>query len=56
MITSPGYPLEYSSHLAKNWSIDVGSGNKAKIEFTNFSTEEGYDFVKVCILKLIQVI
>ncbi|CAC5399735.1 CSMD [Mytilus coruscus] len=47
-ISSPGYPLEYSNYLAKNWSIDVGSGYRAKLQFTNFSTEFDYDFVKVC--------
>ncbi|XP_063448617.1 membrane frizzled-related protein-like [Mytilus trossulus] len=46
-IISPGYPIEYSNNLAKNWSIDVGSGYRARLQFTNFTTERTYDVVKV---------
>ncbi|XP_052073072.1 cubilin-like [Mytilus californianus] len=46
-ITSPGYPLAYSNNLNGNWSIDVGSGYTAKLQFTIFSTEGCCDFVKV---------
>ncbi|CAC5425306.1 unnamed protein product [Mytilus coruscus] len=46
-ISSPGYPLAYSNNLAKNWSIDVGGGYRAKIQFTILSTEDDYDFVEV---------
>lgn len=47
-ITSPGYPLAYSNSLLKNWTIDVGSGYRSKLIFTDFTTESCCDHVKVC--------
>ncbi|VDH92835.1 Hypothetical predicted protein [Mytilus galloprovincialis] len=38
---------EYSNNLAKNWSIDVGSGYRVELQFTNFTTELKYDVVMV---------
>ncbi|CAC5425300.1 CSMD [Mytilus coruscus] len=46
-ISSPGYPSEYGNNLNLSRSIDVGSGYIAKIQFTDFSTEDNFDVVKV---------
>lgn len=46
-IESPNYPSQYDNDLYCTWKITVPNGKKVRIDFSEFKTEEGKDFLYV---------
>ncbi|XP_070564553.1 cubilin-like [Ptychodera flava] len=46
-IASPNFPNNYPNHIDCTWIIEVNTSRSVQIEFLNFETEGGYDWLYI---------
>ncbi|XP_019620153.1 PREDICTED: CUB and sushi domain-containing protein 1-like [Branchiostoma belcheri] len=47
VILSPGYPSWYAANLSCTWTLSAPEGTSLRLTFTNFTLEDGNDFLYV---------